>query len=209
MINLFIIDDHILIIKGLKNIFRSANDSIHVAGFSHDIDSGIEGIKNCNVDIILLDLYLGKSDPINNISILRDTFPKIPIIILSCETSNIWKCKTFQVGVQGFISKSEDINLLKETLFLVYNGKSVIPKGLSGQPLLSNLNNNQSFYNSKMLNQREFVFDLGNGLSIKEIANKYNLTISAIEKKLTNLRNEYQAKSNPELVKIFCHNMEI
>ena len=206
MVNIFIIDDHILIIKGLKNIFRSANDQIRIVGSSTDLETAVESLKKCCVNIILLDLYLGVSDPLSNINLLKTNFPEIPIIILSSETSARWKCKAIQAGAHGFVSKSEDINTLKETILLVDKGKSVIPDGLSAYSKPPNMT---SGVDLKKSDNHSLIFDLANGMSVKEVANKHNRTISAIEKRLTDVRKEYNAKTNAELVRIFFQHREI
>ena len=209
MINIFVIDDCELIIRGFKHSFRSTCESIHVVGSAQDIGSAVDTIKKCIVDIIILDLYLGKSNPINNITKIKESFPAIPIVILSSETSTLWKFKSLQAGVKGYLTKDEDMSIIKETLLLISNGKLVVPRVLDEKKEKTMTVLNSSYYSKTLLNQKELVFDVSNGLSIKEIAIKLNRTISAIEKKLMDLRKAYKAKSNAELVKIFIRNWDI
>ena len=61
----------------------------------------------------------------------------------------------------------------------------------------------------KKSDNHSLIFDLANGMSVKEVANKHNRTISAIEKRLTDVRKEYNAKTNAELVRIFFQHREI
>jgi DNA-binding NarL/FixJ family response regulator len=206
MINIYIIDDHPIIIQGLKNMFKSNSDKLHISGFSTNLVDALIKIKLFKVDVILLDLYLEDTDSLNNIKLLTVNYPNKPIIIFTGETSIMWEIKTFQEGVKAYILKSDHIKVIRETILSVYEGNLVIPSELADY---SKVNNHNIFSKNNPLRLTSLVIDLANGLNLKEIATKNHKTVSAIEKSLNSLRQEYGAKTNAELVKIFCQHKEI
>jgi len=98
MIKLFIIEDHHIIVAGIKNIFRSKNDEIRVIGSAKNVSDAIMNLRKEVPDIIVLDLYIKKDNPVDNIQRLRNSFPSIPIVILTMEDSYSGRERCFEKG---------------------------------------------------------------------------------------------------------------
>jgi len=131
MIGLFAIDDHFLIIEGLYKAFNPETDEVGLVGSAFDVDEAIKKIPGTSTDIIVLDLFIGDSDPVANFRQLRNTFPSIPIVILTMEDSLRWQIKMFKLGVMGYLNKAENKEILKSVFVQVANGNLVIPDKVS------------------------------------------------------------------------------
>jgi DNA-binding NarL/FixJ family response regulator len=131
MIGLFAIDDHFLIIEGLYKAFNPETDDVGLVGSAFDVDEAMKKIPGTSTDIIVLDLFIGDSDPVANFRQLRNAFPSIPIVILTMEDSLRWQIKMFKLGVMGYLSKAEKKEILKSVFVQVANGNLVIPDKVS------------------------------------------------------------------------------
>ena len=131
MIKLFAIDDHFLITEGLKKSFNHDSGEIRVAGSALNVDEALEKIPGIPTDIIVLDIYIGDSDPVSNVKRLRNAFPSIPIVILSMEDSLLWKVKMFKLGVHAFIIKVDGKETMLDIFRQVAAGNAVIPEEVS------------------------------------------------------------------------------
>ena len=56
MIRLFTIEDHPVIVTGLKNLFRPSRDEIEITGAASNVDEAVLRADPETFDIILLDL---------------------------------------------------------------------------------------------------------------------------------------------------------
>lgn len=202
MIRLFVIEDHPVIIWGLKNVFKINLDEIEVIGSATNI---IEAELRADVelfDLFILDLWIGKDDPLVNISHLKAKFPDKPIVIYSSEESGLWQRKVFSLGVTGYLFKSSGPTEIKMTIEKVFQGGISFPgvttpadnhkidgDFLMGQKSITNL-------------QRELIQMIYKGVKQKEIARQKKVSVSTIEKTLFNLREKFSARNNADLIRI-------
>lgn len=197
VIKLFVIDDHFLIIEGLYSSFDLASDDFKVVGGSLTINEALQTISTELVNIILLDLFIQQSDPKINLLQVQNAFPAIPIVILSHECCINWQVEMFRYGVKAYISKSEDLSVMRQKLLQVFAGEVIIPDEVAKILFVSKDNKHLSGYFEDV---KEIITDLSKGMTVKEIAAKMNQSESAIEKKLQAIRKSYNARTNTELV---------
>ena len=63
MIRLFVIEDHPVIVTGLRNLFRPSRDEIEIVGSASNVDDAVIEADPDVFDIFLLDLWLPDSHP--------------------------------------------------------------------------------------------------------------------------------------------------
>ncbi len=131
MIRLFGIDDHFLILEGLGRAFNEKSDEIELVGSAGNIEEALKIIPGILPDIIILDLFIDDSDPVENFQKLHAAFPAIPIVILSLEESLRWQVKMFKIGVMGYLNKGEKKETMKSVFQQVALGNLVIPNNVS------------------------------------------------------------------------------
>ena len=122
MIRLLVIDDHPVTISGIKDILK---DFAEIVYSSLNIRNSLN-FDSSKFDIILLDLLMNGSDPIENVEILSKIYPNIPIVIFTCEDSVIWKRKMFDAGVSSYIVKTSSNSEIKLMLKDVFKNKNKI-----------------------------------------------------------------------------------
>jgi DNA-binding NarL/FixJ family response regulator len=93
LVKVFAIDDEPSVLLGLKNIFRGypKGKGIRITGTSDSIDYALLCIKDKNPDIILLEPCLRKTNPVENVVRLKQTFPAKPIVIFTSSDFNEFK----------------------------------------------------------------------------------------------------------------------
>ena len=83
MIRLFVIEDHPVIVTGLKNTFRPSRDEIEVAGSASSVDEALLKADAMDFDIFLLDLWIPNAHPQLNVKRIKDNFKGKPIVIFT------------------------------------------------------------------------------------------------------------------------------
>ena len=202
MIRLFTIEDHPVIITGLRNLFRPSRDGIEIVGSANHIDETILKADPESFDIFLLDLWIPSSHPLQNVKRIKEKFPNKPIVIFTSEESMIWQRKMFEAGAVAYLLKNADKSEIKSTLEKVARGLTIF-SGII-EPA-EDEKFRAAFTDPKYIltpNQKELVVMLSNGLSQQSIADQKGTSISNVEKTLKHIREKCHAKSNVELIKI-------
>jgi DNA-binding NarL/FixJ family response regulator len=201
MIRLFTIEDHPVIISGLKSIFRPSRDNIEIVGSARDVDEAVLTAQGDGLDIFLLDLWLPNAHPLLNVRKLKENFGNKPIVIFTSEDSSSWQRKMFEAGVMGYMLKSASKAEIKMTLEKVMKGQVVYSGQVEDEDekRLAMVYMGQTF--TLTPNQKELVTLLASGLTQQQIADAKKSSVSTVEKTLKHIREKCGAKNNAELVK--------
>jgi DNA-binding NarL/FixJ family response regulator len=202
MIRLFTIEDHPVIITGLRNTFRPSRDQIEIIGSANSVDEAVTKADPDTFDIFLLDLWIPGSHPLQNVKKLKENVPGKPVVMFTSEDSTVWQRKMFEAGAMAYLLKNAEKIEIKATLEKVSHGMTVFSGMI--EPEREQIFRS-GFADPKYVlttNQKEYVVFLSNGLTQQEIAEKKGLSISTVEKTIKNIREKCDAKNNLELVKI-------
>lgn len=127
MHNLFIIDDHSMLRKGISS-YLEENTFWHVTGtFSNSkpcLDE-LRRVKNTSdklPELVIIDIQLGKESGFDLLNLIKSEFPEIKIVIYSMFDTLGFKLQAKDLGAQGFISKASSDEKLVKCLNLVKNG---------------------------------------------------------------------------------------
>jgi DNA-binding NarL/FixJ family response regulator len=201
MIRIFTIEDHPVIVSGLKNLFRPSRDDIEIAGSAKDVDDAVLRANADQFDLFLLDLWIPNAHPLLNVRKLKEKFRNKPIVIFTSEESSSWQRKMFDAGVMAYLLKSAGKTEIKLTLEKVVRGQMVFAGSVEAEEekKLSTVFSGQTFQLTS--NQKELVTLLSSGLTQQQIADAKKTSVSTVEKTLKLIREKFGAKNNAELVR--------
>ncbi len=207
MIRLFAIDDHPLILDGLRSKFRMSHDSIAVTCTAASVDEAVEREKDDLFDIILLDLFLTDTDPLENIGRLSVRYPGKPVVILTREESYYWKTMTARAGAKAYLTKIQSRKEMAVQLAQVSAGENLLREFLVREEKPSATNIDSRLFILKPAD-RAILSELANGIPQKTVARSRNLTRSGLEKRLKVLRTKFQVASTLELIRV-CEQLRL
>jgi len=125
MIRLFTIEDHPVIITGLRNTFRPSRDQIEIIGSANSVDEAVTKADPDTFDIFLLDLWIPGYHPLQNVKKLKENFPGKPVVMFTSEDSTVWQRKMFEAGAMAYLLKNAEKIEIKATLEKVSHGMTV------------------------------------------------------------------------------------
>lgn len=203
MIRLFVIEDHPIIVTGLRNLFRPSRDEIEIYGSASSADEAVQTADPEAFDIIMLDLWLQLSPPLENMKKLREKFPGKPVVMFTSEESSVWQRKMFDAGAKAYLLKTAEKIEIKLTLEKVAMGMTVFAGVMEQDYLNKKLNLEMASARHFLTpNQLEIVIMLSNGTTQKKIADNKGTSVSNIEKTIKHIREAFNARNNAELIKI-------
>ena len=109
MDKVLIIDDEPSILTALK---FALEDEFEV-DITTNVHEGLDIIKNKNIDIVLLDLYLGEINGLEVLGMIRMSYPGVIVIAMTAYGSIESSVEAIQRGAYYYITKPIDINSLK------------------------------------------------------------------------------------------------
>lgn len=170
--SLLLIDDETWFLESLKEILADEYEVITAAGGKE----GVQKYLDNRVDLILLDLAMPEMDGIEVLQRVREVNPWIPVIIMTGH-STIERAETAaSLGVQGYIKKPFDSEVLKEKIkeILALKELGLVTAGLPAMVVTSTAELKESTY--KVM--RYLHNNYHRRLSLKEIAKESNQSVS-------------------------------
>ena len=83
VIKLFVVEDHDVTIGGIRGYFRASRDQICVIGAAPTVDEALIHPAMEDSTMILLDLWIHDTDPVDNLARLRPKYPHLPVVIFT------------------------------------------------------------------------------------------------------------------------------
>ncbi|MES1216383.1 MAG: response regulator transcription factor [Bacteroidota bacterium] len=198
-----LVDDHKIIRDGLKQIL-----SMHFPSSTFDEGSSAEDVIHkialLQYDIIICDLTMPGRSGLDLVTQVRDSNPKLPILMLSMHSQDFYAVRALKAGAWAYINKSDGADVLIPAIQMALRGRKYIPSDIA-EILAENLNmqNENGKDLEKNLSRREFdVFKLiAEGNSISDIAKQLSLSLSTISTHRSRILGKMNMKSNADLVK--------
>ncbi|MDF2871690.1 MAG: two component transcriptional regulator, LuxR family [Anaerocolumna sp.] len=176
-IRVVITDDHRMIREGLKQLLELEGD-ISIVGEAGDGIECIEELAIKKPDVLLLDINMPRMDGLKVLQKLKEMKSNVKVLILTIHNEIEYLLKAVDIGVNGYVLKDSESDLLRKAIFAIYNGEIFIQPNMV--PLLNDkLENRETETTTESLltkREMEVLKLITEGLFNKEIA--YNLSIS-------------------------------
>lgn len=207
MIRVLLVDDHTMVRKGIRMLLQSHHD-VEVIGESQDGNEAIAQAMTLRPDVILMDLSMpGGLDGFQASKEIIKNDPAIKIIILTMFDEEIYVHQAIQSGVQGYILKNSQGEILIEAIRTVYQGNIFYKTSVSEGKLKEWLSKNDKDFISVITEREEEILRLVVlGYSNKEIADKLIISVKTVENHKRNIMDKLGFESRHELVQFAIKN---
>ena len=188
-IKIVIADDHRMVREGLKQLLELDGDIV-VIGEAGDGVSCLEIIKNLNPDILLLDINMPQLNGLQVLQKLKENKCKSKILILTIHNEIEYLMKAVDIGVDGYILKDSECDVLRKAIFSVYSGESYIQSELVSLMKEKLENSDQDeLTEDNLLTKREMevLKLLTEGLFNKEIAYQLSISEKTVKNHVSNI----------------------
>lgn len=205
-IQVFIVDDHKLIIEGLRASLEAESD-IEVIGYATDGNTCCSYFKENGADVVLMDISLPDASGLDLCSEVLKLRPSVKVIALTTHTQRNYISKMMSLGARGYILKNTEIDEIREAVRQVYKGHIFLSKEAGDNLYQVDISENKTL---PLLTRRETdVLKLvAEGLTAPEIAEKLCLSQLTVESHRRNIMTKLKAKNVASLIKIAMeHNL--
>lgn len=202
--NFAIVDDHPIVIEGLK-ILLSNIETIKVVECFHSGKSLFEYYDLDKLDILLLDIFLPDSNGIDICLKIKKQYPKIIILAMSSQSERSIIFQMIKNGANGYLIKSASLDEFRNCINTATRGQLAFSNEvleIISQPNLSDLKTIPRL----TLREREILQLLKKGKSTQEIADTLFLSFLTIQTHRRNMLIKFQVKNIIELMNFVSEN---
>jgi DNA-binding NarL/FixJ family response regulator len=125
MIRIVLVDDQLLVRRGIKSLLELAGDMVVVADVG-TADEGAAAIRQHHPDVVLLDIRMPGKSGIELVRELRESAELPPTILLTTFDDDEALMDGVKAGARGFLLKDISLELLTDAIRGVASGENMI-----------------------------------------------------------------------------------
>ncbi|MGF6471304.1 response regulator [Paraburkholderia youngii] len=200
MIKILIADDHAIVRGGLKQIIATTADMIVVEEAGHGSEV-IDKLRNCDIDLLLLDMTMPGISGVDLIRRVRSDRPGLPLLVLSIHNEAQVASRALRAGATGYVTKDSDPDVLLAAIRkLADGGRFIDPKLVDAMVFEKHAGDVPPH---EVLTDREFqVLQLiASGRSINDIAEACSLSAKTISTHKMRLMQKLGLSNNAEVIR--------
>ncbi len=176
-VRLVLVDDHEMVIEGLRAMLTAFADRVDVVGQAISAAQALEVIAQTDPDIVLCDVRMRGESGLDLCLALRERDPERKVVMLSVYDDEQYLFEALRVGASGYLLKSISSDDLVHQIELAHRGETVIDPGLAARAAgtAARLQRDEFWPGARQgLTQREseILACMVSGLSNRGIANK-------------------------------------
>lgn len=137
VIRLVMVDDHEMVLHGVKAMLAHFVEDIDVVGTATNVDGAMSLVTTERPDVILCDIRLGRESGLDLCKQVKAASPDTHVVFLTVYEDEQYLYQALRVGASGYILKRVDGAELVTHLGRVMEGDVVIDTALAGRIALS------------------------------------------------------------------------
>lgn len=197
-------DDHAMIRAGIKMLLKSNKEYVIVGEVSNGNDA-IEQFDELKPDLAILDISMPELSGMEASKEILKKNPNALIIILSMYDDEDYISLCIEIGVKGYVVKSESSEELMEAIKCVLEGETYYSNRVQEVIVSKYTSNVRKKQKQEIINftarEVEIIKLISEGLTSHQIADKLFISPRTVETHRSNLLSKADAKNSMELLR--------
>lgn len=188
MIRVFLLDDHEIVRRGLRDLLESADD-IEVVGEAGTAEEALGRIPATKPDVAVLDVRLPDGNGVEVCREIRSTHPEISCLMLTSFSDDEALFDAIMAGASGYLLKQIKTIELLAAVRAVASGQTLLDAAASEKVLHRLRHGTETDARLKHLTEQErkILVLLADGLTNRQIAEKMMLAEKTVKNYVSNL----------------------
>lgn len=211
IIKIMLVDDHQIVIDGLKSLLTEIKNIVIVAEANNGKDA-IDVLSKTPVDIVLMDIEMPVMNGLDSTKIITSRYLPTKVIALTTFSENAIVKKMLNAGASGYILKNIKTETLLEAIITVHSGEKyfsseislVLLKPSTEEIILPKKQN--SSVNLLSSREIEILKLIAEGLSNSETAEKLFISPKTVKAHRENIMKKLDLHNVVELVRCAIDN---
>lgn len=209
MIKVLIVDDHVLIRRGLVLLLESYND-IQIIGEASTGDEAILFAERNIPDVVLMDISMPKGlDGFTATEKILKLNQNLKIILLSMHDEEVYIQKAIEINAHGYILKKSQGGELYDSIRTVYNGRRYYKVGIPNDQIQRMFKKHNSQNSILSMREKEIVRLTILGFTNKQISQKLMISPKTVENHKANIMKKMDFKDKSDMIQYGIKNKYI
>jgi DNA-binding NarL/FixJ family response regulator len=206
LIDILIVDSHILVRKGVRALLVSQPD-LNVVAEAGTYEEALEQLQTHRIDVVILDIAMPASAPgrqsLDLIAHARTVQPHAHTVVLTMHTESEYAVRALKAGAHGYLTKDVTPELLISAIRRVVTGALFLSPNVAESLALRVALQDDVPPLHKRLSRRELaVFSLiADGKTINDIARRLTLSAKTVSAHKLNVLRKLNMRTVAELVR--------
>ncbi|GAA4793562.1 two component system response regulator [Olivibacter ginsenosidimutans] len=200
MIRIVIIDDHPIVIDGLRNLFSNHPDILVVNTYKTGQEA-LQGISMQEVDVILLDINLPDMNGINLCADVKRLYPHVKIIALSLHNEHAVIRSMIQNGALGYVIKNAPGDEILTAIHEVSEGHKYLCTATRAA-LISAEADQHITVPLITRREKEVLQLIGKGLTTQQVADQLFISPHTVESHRKKLMEKFEVNNIISVIKM-------
>ncbi|HHQ4902090.1 TPA: response regulator [Aeromonas veronii] len=200
MSKILIVDDHPAIRMAVKMLLEQ--DGHHVLA---EVDNGVDAISAAKInrpDIVVLDIGTPKLDGIEVIKRLKLLDIGARILVLSAQSTHHIMVRCLQAGAEGFLSKLDDLSLLKDAIAKIEKKLLYYPREVIAGARHAHTVDREDLLSSLSSREMSVLLQICQGHANKQIAQSMLLSEKTVSTYKTRLMKKLNITNIVDLISL-------
>jgi len=198
MIRVIIVDDHVLIRRGLRETLVEAGD-ISVAGEAGDYGELRQLLRNEQCDVLLLDVNLPGRSGIDVLKTLVDEGSPIRTLMLSQYPEDQYGIRALKAGAMGYLNKATDPQTIVQAVRSVAAGRKYITPEVAQALADSITARSENAHDQLSDREMQTLVLIAEGRKLSEIADRLMLSPKTVSVYRARVLEKLGLSSNAEI----------
>lgn len=199
----FIVDDHAMFREGLRQLIEY-DTRLTVCGDAPDAATALDGVRQSNPDVVIVDITLADSSGLDLVKSLRNEHEDLPVLVVSMHEESLYAERALRSGAMGYVMKNEPAKTVTAAIHSVLRGEMYLSRKMASS-VISKFMRGET---EKPMSPLETLSDgelevfrmLGQGKGTRQIAQDLGVSIPTIQSFRNRIKVKLQLKTAPELV---------
>jgi DNA-binding NarL/FixJ family response regulator len=198
---ILIADDHAVVRRGLKEILADALPGVEFNEAGNG-DEVMSHLGKTSISLLVLDISLPGRSGMDVLVEVKHTYPRMPVIMLSCQPEEQYAVRCLRAGAAAYINKESAPEELVIATKKILSGGRYVSSSLA-EKLIANLDDSSGKASHEQLSDREFevMKMIVAGVPLTEIGDRLHVSVKTISTYRARIMEKMQMKSNPELTR--------
>lgn len=205
-LRILVADDHPVVRRGLREILAESPEVAAVGEADHP-QQVLDLVAAAQWDVVILDLGLPGRGGLDVLRDLRQSKPKLPVLILSMQPEDQYAVRALRAGAAGYLTKEAAPDHLLQAIRTVTAGRRYISAAVA-EHLAAQLAHDATAPIHDALSDREYqvMTLIASGRSVGDVAGQLALSVKTISTYRARILDKMGMKNNAELVQYAVRN---
>lgn len=199
MIKILIVDDHVIVRKGLRQILADTSD-MQVVDEANNGQEALNKISKNDYDMVLLDISMPGRCGMDLLKEIKSRKPKLSILMLTMHPEEEYAVRALRAGASGYLTKESASEELISAIRIISRGGKHISISLA-EKIACHLKADRDMPPHESLSDREYevLCLIASGKPVKNISDTLSLSAKTISTYRSRILRKMNLQNNAEI----------